>query len=87
MAAAALVRHDTDVAARLDELNGRAPYQVRHEEWVEFGQYLGGFWTFSLAAEAAGVTEQQLCTAILSWFGKAGTSVVCQGIAKAVFGS
>lgn len=82
MAANALLFHDQDVNAKLADLNARGPLDVRREEWVDFARYLYGLWTFSLAAAAAGVTEDQVAAAMLTWFSKAGSSAVCRDIVK-----
>jgi hypothetical protein len=85
IAASALLTHDLDVNAKLSELNERGPLEVPREEWVEFVRYLRGLWTLTLAADAGGVSEEQVATAMLTWFTRAGSSVACRGIAKEAF--
>lgn len=85
IAAAALVRHDPDIAERLKAFAQRRKvnvFSVRHHEYEDFAAYLYGRWTVSLAAEAAGVTEEQVIWAVLTYHARAGTSIVCRGIAK-----
>jgi len=81
-AASALLVHDQDVNAKLSDLNARAPQEVHRDEWVKFVRYLHGLWTFSLAASAAGVPEERVASAMLTWFSKAGSSAVCRGIVQ-----
>ena len=46
---------------------------------------LRGTWTLSMAAAAAGVSEQQVVAAVLQHHTRCGTAVVCQRYAKAAF--
>lgn len=80
-AAAALIEFDVDAAALL-------PAAGEYLDWdgaIALGKALRGTWTLSLAAAAAGVSEQQVVAAVLQHHTRCGTSLVCQGHAKNAF--
>lgn len=80
-AAAALIEFDVDAAALLPP----ADEFLNHEGAVALGKILRGTWTLSVAAAAAGVTEQQVVAAVLQHHTRCGTALVCQGYAKNAF--
>jgi hypothetical protein len=86
LAAAALVTYDADIAdavRKIHEEQGgkRATWSAAES----FAAYLRGCWTLSLAAHAAGTTEEKVVAALLLYFVCAGTSTVCRGIARRAF--
>jgi hypothetical protein len=80
-AAAALIEFDVSAAALLPPTGER----LDEEGAIVLGRALRGTWTLSLAAAAAGVTEQQVVAAVLQHHTSCGTSLVCQGYAKTAF--
>jgi hypothetical protein len=82
-AAAALIQFDVDAAALLPS----SDEMLDDEGAIALGKALRGTWTLSLAAAAAGVSEQQVVAAILQHHTRCGTSLVCQGYAKSAFKS
>ncbi|MFC3468838.1 hypothetical protein ACFOHT_03050 [Massilia oculi] len=77
IAAAALIQFDVDAAAMLPT-SGEVLDDVGA---IALGKALRRTWTLSLAAAAAGVSEQQVVAAVLQHHTRCGTSLVCQGYA------
>lgn len=77
IAAAALIQFDVDAAAMLPT-SGEVLDDVGA---IALGKALRRTWTLSLAAAAAGVSEQQVVAAVLQHQTRCGTSLVCQGYA------
>lgn len=84
LAASALVTYDADVAEaiRNARVGGESPTWNAAEE---LAGYLRGCWTLSLAAAAAGTSEEKVVAAVLLYFVGAGTSAVCRSIARRAF--
>ncbi|MBR8114450.1 hypothetical protein KDX10_32935 [Burkholderia cenocepacia] len=83
-AAAALMQCDVDLAERIRSIEEKRSITafVSHAEYEQLARELFGLWTVSMAAAAAGVTEEQTVAALLQWHTHAGSSLVCQGIAR-----
>lgn len=81
-AAEALIAFDVDIAERYHTLVAQR-WEAGHEEWTEFVRHIRGCWTLAMAAQAAGVTEQQVATALLT--NKYGTAIASRGIVSAAF--
>jgi hypothetical protein len=85
-AARALLWHDADLAAFAASIP--APHSPRHREIVTYyvRNYVMNTWTLTLAAEAAGETEEQVIAALLHLEPlRIGTTCICRGEAKLMF--
>jgi hypothetical protein len=85
LAALALVTYDLDVA---EAVRVAKEHIGNGTTWVaveELARYLKGCWTLSLAATAAGSSEERVVAAVLMNFANAGTAAVCRRIARGVF--
>ena len=85
-AAAALLRHDVELAAFAAQF--RPGWQQGKREAVEayVQENVMNTWTLTLAAEAAGVTEEQVVAALLYLEPlRTGSTCVCRGRAADLF--
>jgi hypothetical protein len=85
-AAAALLRNDVDLASFARQW--RAGWQQGKSEAVEqyIRQHVMNTWTLTLAAQSAGVTEEQVIAALLYINPlRTGSTCVCRGRAASMF--
>lgn len=80
-AAAALMQFDLDLAAEVATLDAQ-DCALSWDEAESFARHAFGLWTLSLAAAAAGVTEEMTIAALMYNHLRVGTNLVCQGVAK-----
>jgi hypothetical protein len=87
-AAAALVEFDTELKARVEEVNARGSYW-----WIDAANEAdvkaiikdtAGTWTLSLAAAAAGVTEEAVLVAMYRNHLHGGTQVAALGRVRSI---
>jgi hypothetical protein len=87
-AADALVEFDADLKARVEEINSRGDYW-----WIDAAngadaeaiiKDTAGTWTLSLAAAAAGVTEESALVALYRNYLHGGTQVAASGRVRSI---
>lgn len=83
-AAEALLELDTELAVRVAELPQAYDYGKREQALQIVRECVLGTWTLTLAARAAGVTEEVVVSALLYRL-HIGSTVVCQGEARRLF--
>jgi hypothetical protein len=85
-AAQALLAHDVEVYQFAKSLGAGYDPQKREKVRSFLEGYLLGTWTLTLAAAAAGVTEEQVVAALLHQEPlRFGTTVVCRDEARRLF--
>lgn len=84
----ALVEFDTDLKSRVEEINSRGNYW-----WIDAANRAdanaiikdtAGTWTLSLAAAAAGVTEEAALVALYRNYLHGGTQVAAAGMVRSI---
>ena len=90
-AAAALAEYDVELKARIEEIHSRGDYwwiDPQHSKDAEqIIKDTAGTWTLSLAAGAAGVSEEIVLTALYRFHLKGGTQVAAAGRVRSILNS
>lgn len=90
-AAAALAEFDMELKARIDEINSRGDYWWINEDHSKDAMAIikdaSGTWTLSLAAAAAGVSEEMVLVALYRFHLHGGTQAAASGRVRSILKS